>query len=200
MRWWALASGVIGLVADLLLVAFYAVAQPWTDTPHETWLGTANDYLVIAQFAALLPVAAGLGRLLPPTRRVRVWTALGTAACAAVVVLQVLLVTGALSFDVQVGLVSAGSVISMLWAGAISNGPAFAPPVRRLGRILLAGVPVALLAFLAGTIVTVAGGIDWGWVAGGAVGAILWFLLPLWAVLLGLTSPVRTPLPAGPTR
>ncbi|MET7401766.1 hypothetical protein ABZS66_50625 [Dactylosporangium sp. NPDC005572] len=200
MRWWALASGVLGLAADLLLVAFYAVAQPWTDAPHETSLGAVNDYLVIFQFAALLPVVVGLGRRLPPARRVRVWTAIGAGACVAVVVLQVLLVTGVLPFDVQVGLVSAGSVASMLWAGAISDSPANPAPVRRLGRILLAGVPVAMLAFLAGTVVTVAAGVDWAWVAGGAVGTILWFLFPLWAVLLGVTSPGRTPLSAAELR
>ncbi len=151
MRRWALASGVIGLVADLFLVAFYTVAQPWTDTPHETWLGAANDYLMILQFVALLPV------------------------------------------EVQVGLVSAGIVASILWAGAISDSPAFSPPVRRLGRIMLAGVPVALLAFLAGTIVTVAAGVEWAWVTGRAAGMIVWFLFALWAVLIGLTSPVRAP-------
>lgn len=195
MRWWALASGVFGLVADLLLVAFYAVAQPWTDAPHESWLGTANDCVMIVQFAALVPVVLGLARLLPAGRRTRVWTAVGTIACVAVAVLQALLVTGVLAFEVQVGLVMPAIVAAMLWAGMVSDRSVLSPAVRRLGRVLLAGVPVAAVAFLAGTIVSAAAGVDWAWAAGGVIGVIVWFLFPLWAVLLGLTTTARRPQP-----
>jgi len=195
MRWWALASGVSGLVADLLLLAFYAVAQPWTDAPPESWLGTANDYVMIVQFAALVPVVFGLARLLPAGRRTRVWTAVGAIACVAVAGLQALLVTGVLAFDVQVGLVVPAIVAAMLWAGMVSDRSVLSPVVRRVGRILLAGVPVAALVFLAGTIVSATAGVGWAWAAGGVIGMIVWFLFPLWAVLLGLTTAAQRPQP-----
>jgi hypothetical protein len=190
MRWWALVSGVTGLVADVLLVAFYAVAQPWTDTPRETWLGAANDYLVIVQFAALLPVALALTAYRP-------WRVVGIVACSAVVVFQVLLVTGAMPFETQVGFVSAAAIAAMLWAGAVSRGQP--EPVRRLGRILLVGVPLALIVFVAGALVTIVADIDWAWVAGGAVAVIVWFVFPLWAVVLGLSLPGRAPVAASTT-
>jgi hypothetical protein len=180
MRWWALFSGVTGLIADVLLVAFYVVAQPWTDTPRETSLGTVNDYLMIVQFAALVPVALALATH-------PVWRIVGLVACGSVVVLQVLLVEGAMPFETQVGFVSAASVAAMLWAGAVSWR--LPQPVRRLGRILLVGIPLALIVFVAGTLVTIVADIAWAWVAGGAVAVIVWFVFPLWAVVLGLRPP-----------
>lgn len=191
MRWWALTSGVTGLVADVLLVTFYVVAQPWTGAHRETWLGTANDYLVIVQFAALIPVALTITAH-------AAWCFIGAMACGAVTMLQILLVTGTLPFDRQVGFVAAASIGSMLWAGAVSRHQP--PPVRRLGLALLIGVPLALLVFIAGTIVTIAGGISWAWVAGGGVAVIVWFVFPLWAIVLGLQpSPIpklSSPRPA----
>jgi len=179
VRYFALASGVIGLVADVLLVLFYIVAQPWTDAPRDTWLGTANDYLIIFQYVALVPVV-----LLLSTRRV--WTVVGLVACLAVIVFQVLLVTGAMSFGTEVGFVSVASIASMLWAGVA--GLPLDGPVRTLSRVLLIGLPVALAAFGIGTLVTIVADVSWGWVAGGAVGALLWFVFPTWALVLGLTS------------
>ncbi|NUR51815.1 MAG: hypothetical protein HOV71_27130 [Hamadaea sp.] len=190
MRWFAIISGVIGLLADVLLVLFYVVAQPWTDTPRDTWLGFANDCLVIVQYAALLPVV-----FLLSTRRV--WTIVGAVAAATVVVFQLLLVTGAMPFDTQVGFVSAASIASMLWAGFA--GLPLGGVVRTLSRILLIGLPVALAAFLAGTLVTMVSDVSWAWVAGGAVGAALWFVFPTWALVLGLTAAAPSPHPAPST-
>lgn len=179
MRWFAIVSGVVGLVADVLLVLFYVVAQPWTDTPRDTWLGFANDCLVIVQYAALIPVV-----LLLSSRRV--WTVVGTVAAVTVVVFQLLLVTGALPFETQVGFVSAASIASMIWAGFV--GLPLGGRVRTLSRVLLIGLPVALAAFLLGTLVTMVTDVSWAWVAGGAVGAALWFVFPAWALVLGVRS------------
>jgi len=189
VRWWAVASGVTGLVADLFLVLFYVTAKPWTDTPAESWFGFANDVVMIAQYVALLPVVLGLGRLLAQHRRARVWTPIGLIAAVAVVVLQTLLVTGLMPFDVQVGFVSAASIVSMLWAGVISGvgarGDLLPPAVTRLGRILLIGVPVAFAAFAAGAVVTAAADVAWAWVAGGVPGFVIWLLFPVWTLLVG---------------
>jgi hypothetical protein len=180
MRWWALFSGVTGLIADVLLVAFYVVAQPWTDTPRETSLGTVNDYLMIVQFATLVPVVMILAAH-------PIWRIIGVVACSSVVVLQVLLVKGMMPFDTEVGYVSAASVAAMLWAGVVSRR--LPQPARRLGRILLIGIPLAMVVFAAGTLLTMVADIAWAWVAGGAVAVIIWFVFPLWAVVLGLRPP-----------
>jgi hypothetical protein len=188
MRWWALISGATGLIAELMLLAFSAAAQPWTGVPRETWMAAAHDYLVIVQFAALIPVALTIAAH-------AFWSFVGVAVCGAVTMLQILFVTGTLTFENQVGFVAAASIASMLWAGSVSRD--LAPPVRRLGLTLLIGVPLALVAFIAGTAVTIVGGISWAWVAGGAVAVLVWLVFPLWALVLGF-QPVAMPRLSSP--
>lgn len=189
----AVASGAIGLVADILLVLFYVTAQPWSDSPEEGWYGHANDVLMIFQYLALIPVVLALGRLAGE----RLWTRIALGASTAVVVLQLSLVMGVLSFDIQVVPVALCSTASMLWAGMISRSLTGA--ARTLGRTILIGLPVALVAFLLGTAVSALASVDWAWAAGGIPGGILWFLLPLWTLVVGAAPSLTTATADGRT-
>src|SRR5918994_769361 len=98
----ALVSGLVGLLAGLFLVGFFAVDS------YGVRLGGlsprfVNDVLGAIQFAALAPVAWALGRRLPPTRTVRAATAVAVVAMVAFVVLSVLLVADVLTFEQQIG-------------------------------------------------------------------------------------------------
>lgn len=192
---WALASGVAGVAADVLLLLFYVEAMPWEDSPGApTWYGTANDWLVIVQFAALLPVMYWLGRQLGDNARVRAWTRLGLAAAAGITGLQVLLLAGVLDFAVQGPLVGACAVLTLGWVWAISGAGPRALPARlaRFGRLLGPGTAVAVVAFALGALVSETTGISWAWVAGGLPGFVVWALLPVWTLLLApaLNRPV----------
>jgi hypothetical protein len=112
-RWSALASGVIGLVADVLLILFYITAKPWTDSADAGWYGFANDILVMVQYAMQVPVVLGLRRLMPGNARTHRWYTAALAASVAVVVLRFLLVTRLLSFDVQVVPVSLAALVTL---------------------------------------------------------------------------------------
>ncbi|MER6006529.1 hypothetical protein ABT120_48890 [Nonomuraea angiospora] len=111
LRRQAVAGGVTGLVADAFLVLFYVVARPWADDPGDSWLGPANDVLVLLQYLALVPVVRGLGRLMAGDARARVWTRIGLVAAVLVVVLQALLLAGLMPFEYQVVPVSLSAVV-----------------------------------------------------------------------------------------
>src|SRR5690349_7685490 len=117
----ALVSGATGTAANLLLALFFVLAEPFSDSPTPAaWLGPANDWLMLPQFAALVPVALALGRRLPATRWVQALTAAGVTATAAIVLAQMALVLGLLEFDVQVVAVVPAIVVLFLWLLGVS--------------------------------------------------------------------------------
>jgi len=188
VRWSALVSGVTGLVADLFLVVFYIL---YFGFGTGAFFGTANDALIVVQYAALLPVIRALG----PGG----WTRVGLVAAGAVIVLQVALLAG-LPFEIQVGPVSLGTVATMCWAGGISRTARVPAALARLGRLLLVALPFAAAAFGVGFAVTAVSGVSWAWIAGGLPGVVLWVLFPVWTVRLftsgvfaGTPQPVLAP-------
>ncbi|MEV1178481.1 hypothetical protein [Nonomuraea sp. NPDC049784] len=193
-RWWAAASGGTGLIANAFLVLFYLTAQPWTGNAGDGWFGAANDVLVLIQYLALVPVVLGLGRLMDGDTRARVWTGIGLVAAVAVIVLQALLITGAMPFERQVVAVSLSAVLTMCWAGAISAAGTrtrtLPRTVTRLGRVVVIGLPIALGTFGIGALVTAVSGVSWAWAAGGIPGFVVWTLFPAWTLLLA-TAPSR---------
>lgn len=200
---WAVTSGAVGVAANILLLLFYITARPWQDEPGTSgWYGTANDYLVAVQYAALIPVAYGLGRLLAGDRRARVWTRVALTASAAIAVLQILLLTGVLDFAVQGPLVGACAVLTLGWVGVASGAAerSRALPwwLTRFGRLIGVGVPVAVVAFVLGGLVSWLADVPWAWAAGGLPGFVLWFLFPVWILLLaGARTGAEDASPAG---
>lgn len=184
----ALVSGVAGLVAGLLLIGFFTLANPYDAAPGgPTWLGSANDVVGIVQFAAFAPVIWSLGRRLPATRWVRAMTVVAVAAAIAFAVLSVLLVANVLTFEQQVGPLIVTIVVMYVW---LLTANLAAHRFRALPRaVTLSGVMLGV-GFLVGMVVVGASlvlpnpvGQIIGW-AGYPVGFLGWLGLPVYSLLL----------------
>jgi hypothetical protein len=140
---WALTSGIAGLVANVLLVLFFLLGQPFGASgplaePGQDfmWLASANDVVIIVQFLTFIPVALALRRWLPPTRSMWITTAAAVGAMVVVAILQLLLVAGVLEFDVQVILVVAMFLVVYAWVITVSST---GHPLRTAARRVLSG-------------------------------------------------------------
>jgi hypothetical protein len=184
----ALVSGGTGIAANVFLVLFYVLAEPFSDSPNAAgWLGTASDWLEVPQFLALVPVVLALGRRLPPTRRLRAVTVVGAVAMATTVAAQLLLVLGLLRFDVQLVVVVAALVVAYLWLLTVSlagHRTATLPrPVTRVGVLLGTSLPVGGALVAAGLLVPDPA--RWVlWVPGLVLGAAGWLALPVFPLLV----------------
>ena len=184
----ALVSGVAGLVAGLLLIGFFTLANLYDATPGgPAWLGGANDVVGIVQFAAFAAVVWALRSWLPTTRSVRVATMLTVAAAIAFVVLSVLLVAGVLTFEQQVGPLMVTIVVIYAWlliADLAAHRFRTLPHAVTLsGAVLGFGFLVGLL--LVGASLALPGlvGQIIGW-AGYAISGLAWLGLPVYSLLL----------------
>jgi hypothetical protein len=185
----ALGSGLIGIVGNVYLVLFYLVAKPWQPGSVGGGYGTINDWLAALQLVLLIPVVVWLGRLTRIEKWPRRWTGIALAASIAAVVLQLLLLTGALPFAIQFGLMSVCIVLLYGWAGVISAAGrrrgVLSPTTARLGRLLMWATPVGAAAFAVGIgISALQGEGSWAWVVGGLPGALVWLAFPLWVLLV----------------
>ena len=181
-------SGATGIAANVLLVLFFVLAEPFSGSPDgASWLGTANDWLMVPQFAALIPVALALGRRLPATRWVRALTAAGAVAMAVIVLAHLALVLGLLDFEVQVGVVLGAIVVLHLWllgTSLVGHRTGRLPrPVTRAGVLLGTSLPVGAALVAAGLLVP--GPARWAlWAPGFALGAAGWCALPVFPLLV----------------
>lgn len=103
----ALASGTIGVVAVALLIAMVVLFAVGAESTARA-VGWVNDLLSLVMYALAIPVALALHALLRPSgpRRSGTIAAVGVLALAAVVILQAILVVGAMTFGQQSVLVS----------------------------------------------------------------------------------------------
>ena len=183
----ALVTGVAGLVGNVFLALFFALARPFDVHTGYSWLGPANDAVTVAQFAAFVPVAVALRARLPVSRALDAMTSLAVAAMAAYVVLQVLLIAEILTFETQVGYVVVAIAVVMAWILQVSLSAhrtlALPRPVTRLGVLVGA-------AFFAGAVLVASGFavpepmrlVLFG--LGGALGGLAWLALPVFPLLL----------------
>jgi hypothetical protein len=187
---WALTTGITGLLANMLLVLFFLLAQPFGEARQRfMWLGSANDWAIVVQFLALIPVALALRSWLPDTRAVRLSTAAAVVAMAGTAILQLLLIVGVLPFEVQAALIVVMFLLVYGWVLAASSTGhrhgALPRPVTRFGLLLGVTFPVGLLIAIAG--------LPFGWgtaaqlafgVPGLVLGSASWLSLPVWPLLL----------------
>ncbi|MEJ2857552.1 MULTISPECIES: hypothetical protein [unclassified Saccharothrix] len=173
---WALVAGVAGLGADVLLVLFFAVDQPWQPGAHGTgWLGPANDVLVAVQFAALVPLAVAFRR----------GVLLGVPAMAGVVVLQVLLVADVLPFEVQVVPVTAGIALVIGWVLLVCRRVRLPRRAARLGTVVSLGYFAGLAVVLASLLLPWGSTAQWiGFGIGGLVGFVGFLGFSVWPLWL----------------
>jgi hypothetical protein len=196
---WALTSGIAGLVANVLLVLFFLLAQPFgVNGPLAEagqdfmWLGSANDVVIIVQFLTFIPVALALRKWLPPTRSMRIATAAAVGAMVVVAILQLLLVAGVLEFDVQVLLVLAMFLVLYAWVITVSSTGhrhgALPRSVTRFGLLLGVTFPVGLVIAGAGMLFPGGSPAQLAFVIPGvALAAIGWLGLPVWPLVLART-------------
>jgi hypothetical protein len=202
---WALTSGIAGLVANVLLVLFFLLAQPFgVNGPLAEagqdfmWLGSANDVVIIVQFLTFIPVALALRKWLPPTRSMRIATAAAVGAMVVVAILQLLLVAGVLEFDVQVILVLAMFLVLYAWVITVSSTGhrhgALPRSVTRFGLLLGVTFPVGLVIAGAGMLFPGGSPAQLAFVIpGAALAAIGWLGLPVWPLALARTVFSKAP-------
>ena len=91
---------MVSIVQIALLVLFFARGEPF---------GALNDGFIVVQYVLALPLVLALDRLLrqPGPLITTVALVLGIAGILAIALLQILLLTNVLTFDQQVGPVSA---------------------------------------------------------------------------------------------
>ena len=108
--WCAYASGIVGIFGIVFLVALYVDLFAFDD---QFGFGKLNDISVIVQYTLALPIVLTLHRLLRPYGPLLslVGMILGFVGMLAAIVLQLLLVTGVLSFGQQVGMVIAAFMV-----------------------------------------------------------------------------------------
>ena len=185
----AVASGLIGILANIYLVLFYLTAKPWQPGSVGGGYGTINDWLIPLQLILLIPMVIWLGQQTQIEKRSRRWTGIALAASIAATLLQLLLVIGVLPFAIQVGPVAVCVMLLLCWAGIISSAGqhhhVLSHSTVRLGRLLMWAVPVGVVAFAVGIgISALQGEGSWAWVLGGLPGALAWLAFPLWVLLV----------------
>jgi hypothetical protein len=132
--WCAYASGIVSIFGIIFLVTFFTVGSPF---------GKLNDIAVIVQYVLMLPIAITLYQFLRPYGpRLSLFALLiGVAGMLAVIVLQLLLVTGVLPFGQQIGMVIVAFLVVVLWF--VMNGR-----LGRTGGILPKSILLNVLAGL----------------------------------------------------
>jgi len=155
-------------LANIYLVLFYLVAKPWRPASVGGGCGTINDWLAALQLALLIPVVVWLGQHTRNEKWPRRWTGIALTASVAVVLLQLLLVTGVLPFAIQFGPVSVCVVLLYCWAGVISAAGrrrgVLSHTTFRLGRLLMWALPVGVATFAVGLAISALQGEgSWAW-------------------------------------
>jgi hypothetical protein len=184
----AYAAGATGILANLFLIAFFAVLASHPDDGSS--LGTANDLVGSLAAALMIPVALYLGGRLPQRRAARFTQAAGLTAMALLTIGGPLLVLGVLAFEVATPMAMAAWIILSLWLFLVNRWLRLsdALPVRlaRLGEYLGAGTVVGYVVVGLGLL------LPWmSWVqlvmfgVGLVIGLPAWLGIPVWFLLLG---------------
>jgi hypothetical protein len=186
---WALTSGITGFVADVLLVLDQLTENVGDVRQSFMWLPAAIAWVMVVQFLTLIPVALALRRWLPPTRSVRLATAVAVGAMLAVAIFQLLFLTGVLEFDVQVQVVVATFLLVSAWVIVVSSTGhrhgTLPRSVTRFGLLLGASYPVGALIATVGLLFSSGSAAQLAFVIPGAIIAGFgWLALPVWPLVL----------------
>jgi hypothetical protein len=184
----AYAAGTTGILANLFLIAFFAVLASHPDDGSS--LGTANDIVGSLAAAFMIPVALFLGGRLPQRRAARFTQVAGLTAMALLTIGGPLLVLGVLAFEVATPIAMAAWIILSLWLLLVNRWLRLsgALPVRlaRLGEYLGAGTLVGYAIVGLGLLLP---WMSWGQLAVFVVGVLIglpaWLGIPVWFVVLG---------------
>lgn len=186
--YFAYAAGTTGILANLLLLAFFALqAGRPGDGPS---LGTANDLVGSLATAFMIPVALYLGGRLPRRRGARLTQAAALTAMALLTIGGPLLVSGVLAFEVATPMAMAAWIVLSLWLLLVNRWLRLSDvlPVRlaRLGEFLGAGTLFGYVVVGLGLLLP---WMSWEQLVVFGVGLLIalpaWLGIPVWFLLLG---------------
>lgn len=150
----AYAAGVTGILANLFLLAFFALKDSYPEVGP--FFGPANDLVGSVSTAFMIPVALALSTLLPDRRSAGISLVVGLSAMVVLVAGGPLLVLGVLSFEIQAPIAVTAGLVLYAWLFLINRwlrlSGALRPRVVRLGGFLaavtMAGGAVAGFGYL----------------------------------------------------
>ncbi len=155
----SLASAAVAIVAVILLIAMFGAFGVGATSAGQT-LGGINDVLTLVAYVLAVPGVLATAAILRSTRPslVALGAVVALAALAAIAILQWLLITGALTFEQQIGPVSVAFLALGAWfvlsgylgAGSLPYGVGIA-----VLAALYVGYPV--LAFRLGSLAATTG-------------------------------------------
>jgi hypothetical protein len=150
-RWAAIASGIAAAVGLAFLIAMFA-AFALGATSSGMAFGRINDVLVLVSYLLVAPIALTVHALVRPGAPVLapLVTLIGIGAIAAIVILQWLLVSGALTFEEQVGPVSIALLVLGAWlvvTGFLARSSGALPNGVRMGFLAATYVGFPIWAF-----------------------------------------------------
>ena len=177
-RRFASAAGAVGVLANLLLIGFYAL-ELGREPVAGVSLGWLNDLTGAVGTALMIPVALAFG---PAWLR-----ALGITAMAVATLGGLLLVFGVLTFEQQLPIVLAAFVALSLWM--LLTARQLTGARRRLGVLAAAGVLVGMPVVGLGLLYP---SMSWPQLALFGAGALValpaWLAMPVWFLLLARVS------------
>lgn len=151
VAWISYASGATAAVGVAFLVAMFVSFA--VDVPAQALTaGRINDVLVMVSYLLAVPSVIATRTLLRPhaPALVGLATVIGIGALAAIVVLQWLLITNVLSFEVQVGLVSIALFVIGVWfvvTGYVGGRSGLLPRGGRMGVLAATYIGYPIWAF-----------------------------------------------------
>lgn len=179
--WLGETGAVVGVAGLVTLGLMFAIEVP-NGGPYR--FGTANDLFGAAFSALFIPVAARVAHRLPKQLRWRAFTRATYGAAVAGAILPLLLVGGALTFEVQAPFVVACIELQSVWLVAAGRQLLHVPGFERLGRVSM----VVGSSFIVGTTLIGAGLLAPSdsplrlalWAVGGIAGAAGYAGWPYW--------------------
>lgn len=135
----AYVSGVVAAIGVVFLIAMFVSFVVGSELAGT--FGRVNDVLIAVQYSLALPAAVGLHALLRPRNRLlsQLVLVVGIIGMLAVVVLQVLLVFGVLTFERQVVFVLLAFLVVAVWL--VITGILGRPTLPHSQRMSLLAVP-----------------------------------------------------------
>jgi hypothetical protein len=150
----ALANAVVAPIGLVFLVAMYAAFGAGARSQGLVF-GWVNDVLAIVSGLLMLPVVVAVDRLLGWVRPAasRLALVIGIGANLAIVVLQTLLVVGALTFDQEIGPVLIAFLFLVIWfllTGYLGSSTGLLPNGVRMGFLAATYIGYPIWAFWLG--------------------------------------------------
>jgi hypothetical protein len=187
----ALLSGITGIVANVSLAGFFALAGPWGDPAggRWSWLGPANDVTGAISMATLIPVVLYLGRRVPSNRLLQVLAGGSVLAMGALALVAPLMLAGVVPLTVQFVVAGLGLPVIFGWLVVINrvggHSGALPDSVAAFGRTV--GVAALAGTAFAGAAALLPSGTAAQYVLLGvaaAAGLPAYLAFPVWPILL----------------